>query len=279
MTDKSERNFTPPSAVRTAALKGLELCKKHGRGGTSVAKARAQSIVDGQNLHLGVLRRMAVFYKRHADVKDVPPEDGNGSISWALNGGDAGQIWVERVLNKEDGDLAKARYDRETVAVIEEESLDPENAADWMAPVEKQDAQSGEDGEQVLKSFTAEVSEVNEELGLVMGWAIICKENGKKYFDLQGDHITEPAMMKATLGFMQGSRAAKVMHAGKQIGDVVFAWPETTEVAKAFGGSAKRTGLKIAMKPSPAVLKKFKSGELKGFSIGGFYGKTEEVKD
>jgi hypothetical protein len=275
MTNKTERNFTPPSAVRTAALKGLEAIKKYGRGGTSVAKARAQSIVDGSNLHLGVLRRMAVFYKRHEDVQGVGYEAGNGQIAWELNGGDAGRTWVERTLRNEDG-IAK-RYDKETIAVIEEESLDPENAPDFMVKAEEAEAPiTGK----VMKTFSADVTDIDEDLGLVMGWAIICKKDGEDYFDLQGDHIPENVMMKAAMDFMMNSRAAKVMHAGKQIGHIVFAWPETAEVAKAFGSSkAKQTGLKIAMKPTPAVLKRFKSGELKGFSIGGFYGETEEVKD
>ena len=116
---------------------------------------------------------------------------------------------------------------------------------------------------------TGEVAKVDEALGLVMGYAVVCTVDGEPYFDKQGDHIPEDAMLKAALDFMQNSRSAHEMHSGGEVGTVVFAWPETTDVAKAFGVQTKKTGLKIAMRPDAAMLAKFKSGELTGFSIGG----------
>lgn len=117
---------------------------------------------------------------------------------------------------------------------------------------------------------SADVVKVDSELGLVLGWAIICTEGGEPYFDMQGDHIPEASMLKAATDFMAGARVAKEMHVGGGVGNIVFAWPMTTEVAKAFGVSTNSTGLMIALKPSnPSVLAKFKSGELTGFSIGG----------
>ncbi len=111
---------------------------------------------------------------------------------------------------------------------------------------------------------------VNEELGLVFGFAIICLENGKPYYDRQDEHVPEDVMLKAATDFMINSRVAKEMHDGDNIGTVVFAFPLTTEVAGAMGISTKKTGLIVAMRPSEDVLKKFKSGELTGFSVGGF---------
>lgn len=115
---------------------------------------------------------------------------------------------------------------------------------------------------------------VDESLGLVLGWGIICKENGEEYFDLQGDHITEDAMLEAATDFMANSRIAKDMHIkgddGVLPGSVVFAFPLTTEIAKAFGITVAKTGLLVGMKPgSPDILNKFKTGEYTGFSIGG----------
>lgn len=111
---------------------------------------------------------------------------------------------------------------------------------------------------------------VDEELGLVMGFAIVCKDKGIPYYDLQGDHIPEDAMLKAATDFMAHSQVAKEMHRGDQIGTVLFCWPMTEEIAKAFGVSVEKTGLMIAMRPSdPAMLDKFRSGKLTGFSIGG----------
>lgn len=115
----------------------------------------------------------------------------------------------------------------------------------------------------------ARVVKVDETLGLVMGFAIICKVDGQDYYDVQEDHIPEASMLEAATDFMINSRAAKAMHRGEKVGQVVFAFPLTTDIAKAFGISSKSTGLMIAMKPDDDMLAKFKSGDYTGFSIGG----------
>ncbi len=118
--------------------------------------------------------------------------------------------------------------------------------------------------------FQSEITKVDDELGLVLGWGIICKQDGDEYFDLERDSSTERAMLEAALEFMECSRVAKEMHRGNQRGTVVFAWPMTTEIAKAFGfNTGNNTGLLIGMRPDDEMFAKFKSGELTGFSIGG----------
>jgi hypothetical protein len=77
---------------------------------------------------------------------------------------------------------------------------------------------------------------------------------------------------------MENSRIAKEMHQGEPKGSVVFAFPLTTDIAKSLGITTERTGLLIAMKPTAAVLEKFRDGTYTGFSIGGAYGEMEEVK-
>jgi hypothetical protein len=124
---------------------------------------------------------------------------------------------------------------------------------------------------------SVEVTKVQEDLGIVMGFAIVCKEDGEEYFDTQGDHIPEDAMLKASADFMKHSRMADDMHDENPIGDVVFAFPLTDDIAKAFDITTKKTGLIIGIKPSEEILNKFKSGEYRGFSIGGYYGETEYV--
>lgn len=122
----------------------------------------------------------------------------------------------------------------------------------------------------MTKFDQANVCKVDESLGLVFGWAIICKQDDKEYFDVQGDHIPEDAMAKAAADFMQNSRVAKTMHDGEQTGDIVFAFPLTDDIAKSLDILTETTGLLIAMKPSdPEILAKFASKELTGFSIGG----------
>ncbi len=127
-------------------------------------------------------------------------------------------------------------------------------------------------------STGARVVKVDEDLGLVMGFAIVCTEEGEPYFDVQGDHIPEDSMLKAALDFMENSRTAKEMHAGDSRGTVVFAWPMTADVAKAFGIVIDRTGLMVALRPGDdAVLEKFRDGTYTGFSIGGERIEDEEV--
>lgn len=130
---------------------------------------------------------------------------------------------------------------------------------------------------------TSKILKVDEGLGLVFGFAIICKEGGEDYYDLHNDHIPEDAMLKASLDFSIDSRMAKDMHGEgdhghDQVGMVPFIFPLTTDIAKSLGIQTDRTGLLIAMKPeSPDVLAKFKSGEYSGFSIGGGVTQLEEA--
>lgn len=117
--------------------------------------------------------------------------------------------------------------------------------------------------------LTCEVAKVDDELGLVVGWAIICDEDGVDYFDLQGDHIPQDVMLKSTFAFAKSARVAKEMHEGDARGEVVFIFPMTAEIAKSIGVQTQKHGLLIGMAPDEEMLAKFKSGELRGFSIGG----------
>ena len=127
--------------------------------------------------------------------------------------------------------------------------------------------------------ITSEVCKVNEALGLVFGWAIVCKENGRDHFDLQDDAVTEAGMLDAAADFMANSRAAKAMHKGDPVGSILFAFPMTGEIAKSLGIHTDKTGLLIGMKPDAVTLGKFKTGEFTGFSIGGVRIVDEEVDD
>lgn len=125
---------------------------------------------------------------------------------------------------------------------------------------------------------------VDETHGLVFGFAVVCTEKGKDYYDLQGDHIPDDAMLKAALGFAASDRVSGDMHAwdedGTPIADgkALFLFPMTAEIAKALDITTKRTGLLVGMKPSKSVLQKFKNGDYTGFSIGGRRIKSEEVE-
>lgn len=121
-----------------------------------------------------------------------------------------------------------------------------------------------------VPSYKCGLVKADKSLGLIFGWAIISCEDGKPYYDIQGDHIPESSMLEASTDFMLNHRAMKVMHEGKKVGKVVFAWPMTEEIAQAMGIEGKRTGLMIAVKPdNPNVIQRFKDRKYTGFSIGG----------
>lgn len=124
----------------------------------------------------------------------------------------------------------------------------------------------------VEKSFGTffKVSGVDEELGLVFGWGIVCKdESGADYRDSQDNHIPEAAMVHATTDFMKTERMAGEMHTRMDAGTILHSFPLTGDIAKAMGIETKKTGWMIAMAPDPAMLAKFADGTFTGFSIGG----------
>lgn len=117
--------------------------------------------------------------------------------------------------------------------------------------------------------LTAEVCKVDDSLGIVFGWGIVCTEDGQPYVDLQEDHVTAASMLRASAAFAKGSRIAKDMHVGEQVGTILYLWPMTADIAKAIGVQSRREGLLVGMLPDGDMLAKFKSGEYRGFSIGG----------
>ena len=118
------------------------------------------------------------------------------------------------------------------------------------------------------KRLDCKVAKVDESLGLVFGWAIICSEGGQPYVDTQGDWIPDSSMLKASTKFAKSGRQAGDMHRCDD-GLIVHTMPLTAEIAKAFGIECDKTGLMIAMEPFPETLELFKSGKRRGFSIGG----------
>lgn len=132
------------------------------------------------------------------------------------------------------------------------------------------------------------IAKIDAGLGLVFGWAIICKVDGEDYFDRNFDfagphkgkwvpeHVTEDAMTKAAVEFMGTERPGNELHEGPDSGHYLFVFPMTSDIAKAMKIDTKNTGLMVAYKPTPAVLKKFIDGDYTGFSIEGRRIKIEE---
>ena len=116
----------------------------------------------------------------------------------------------------------------------------------------------------------ARMAKVDEGLGLIFGWGMICTSKGEPYYDVQGDYIPEDVMLEGVTDFMKNARVAKDMHTGEQIGAIVHSFPLTAEIAKAYGIACDQTGWLIAMAPTDkAVLKSFRDKQRTGFSIGG----------
>ena len=100
-------SFSPPSSVRSAARRGLELRKKHGKGGLTTQEAgkqgigsgvaRATSLANGESVSYETIKRMAAFFSRHEKNKSGG-EDDAGRIAWLLWGSDAGKAWANRII-------------------------------------------------------------------------------------------------------------------------------------------------------------------------------------
>lgn len=126
---------------------------------------------------------------------------------------------------------------------------------------------------------TAKLAKLNEELGLAFFWAFTSTNpDGTEHFDLQGDTVDQD-FIKAAMDFMlDGGGAVDEMHDGVSTeGRVVFAFPMTPDIAKAFGVVTKQSGLMIAIKPTAEQLEKLKDGTYTGVSIAGL-GTREAVK-
>ena len=121
------------------------------------------------------------------------------------------------------------------------------------------------------------VCKVDEELGLVFGFSIICKyttEDGtlKAYYDTDNHCIPENVMLKSTTEFMLTKRINNNDHIQGDAGDVgvvVHSFPLTKEIADSLNIQCDTYGWLTAVKPDAPTLAKFKSGEYKGFSIEG----------
>lgn len=128
-----------------------------------------------------------------------------------------------------------------------------------------------------------EVLSVDNDHGLVIGFAIVSTLDGEPYFDLNIDHdgvhkgervpehIPDDAVLEAYVDVRKSESAlpGNVMHAGPDSGIYYDLFPLTAEIAKALEITTKRTGLLCIYKPEADVLAKFKNGTFTGFSIEG----------
>jgi hypothetical protein len=100
----SDVDLTPPKGAAEAAARGLELRRKHGRGGTEVGVARARDLSNRKTVSPSTVRRMNSYFARHEVDKQGEGwgEDSAGYIAWLLWGGDAGKSWAKKKADELD---------------------------------------------------------------------------------------------------------------------------------------------------------------------------------
>lgn len=110
----------------------------------------------------------------------------------------------------------------------------------------------------------------DSEKRLVYGWASIVEKGGEPVIDHQGDVIHPNELVRAAHGFIKSGRAAKVMHKGKQVGEIVESLVMTADIQKALGIDLGLVGWFIGMHvPDDGAWDAVQKGLLKSFSIGG----------
>ena len=116
--DEPGLKFFPSKEMKEEAQRAIEWRDAGRDGGTAVAWARANQIINGEKLSESTVLRMYSFFRRHEVDKQAegfrPGEDGYpsaGRVAWAAWGGDAGYRWstaarkeiLKRMAPKENG--------------------------------------------------------------------------------------------------------------------------------------------------------------------------------
>lgn len=113
---------------------------------------------------------------------------------------------------------------------------------------------------------------VSTQLQLVFGWGQVCTKNGELYFDTDNQALPEDVTLEGWTDFMKSDkRTHKAMHSGGEVGQVVYAFPMLTDIAKSLGfENLPQTGILVGVYVADQnILQKFATGEYTGFSIGG----------
>jgi hypothetical protein len=103
----AEDSYAPTDEMAAEAELGLKWREEYGRGGTMVGVARARDISNKRNLSLDTFKRMHSYFSRHEVDKQATgwnrDEEGfptAGRVAWQLWGGDPGQAWASRIVER-----------------------------------------------------------------------------------------------------------------------------------------------------------------------------------
>ena len=102
VTKASGTTYKPTTGMASAARRALKWKKEGHSGGTRVGMARANQLVNRENLTASTVMRMHSFFSRHeVDKKATGFNSGEegfpsaGRVAWDLWGGDGGQTWAK----------------------------------------------------------------------------------------------------------------------------------------------------------------------------------------
>ena len=101
----SDLNFAIPSDVKKNAQEGLDLYKKHKRGGTSVSLNIGKHLTKNDSTTSEKIRHIEKHFSLHSS-DDFENKTGKEWISWQLYGGNSGMSWSKKLvesMNKIDG--------------------------------------------------------------------------------------------------------------------------------------------------------------------------------
>jgi HK97 family phage portal protein len=110
-----EMKYRPTASMKEAAQRALDWKSEGFDGGTRVGLARANQIVNGEQLSEDTILRMYSFFSRHEVDKQAEGfnagEEGfpsAGRVAWDLWGGDAGFRWATSKRNQIQGEESKS---------------------------------------------------------------------------------------------------------------------------------------------------------------------------
>jgi hypothetical protein len=98
----AEIDFVPPKSVSESAETALKWRDKGCSGGTTVGFMRANQLMKRQKLSPQTIKRMVSFFARHSKNRADGTDLTNGCptpgyLAWMLWGGDAGEVWANKV--------------------------------------------------------------------------------------------------------------------------------------------------------------------------------------
>ena len=226
-----------PQAASNNAARAVKYAEENGWGdcGTAVGKARAHQLANREPISEETIARMSSF-RRHQQHKDVPYEEGCGGLMWDAWGGEEGIAWAERKLDQIREEQKSQKF-----------------------------------------SFSLE-----EDQQIVVGPLMIpnklifrVDENGEPYYV----YFTEETIQKIARKMMEEKKldSINLEHIQDHTvdGNLIETWlVEDTEKDKQqiYGMDyQKGTWMGMYKVEDPAIWQKVKNGELKGFSIEGYF--------